>query len=431
MNKNVVALIVASLSTLIATAILVSTGKRELAAQVGLWFFIAVAFASAFILFRDLADASQFVLETNRELTMWTWFNRKKILSVSVLGVAAAVGIGVLMPGILGVIPAALMFVLWVGLIFTGTINPGLMMRARQDNGRFVSIQEAKAHVAPDETVVVVEMNGEARAHPDKQLVRPHVAGGKPLGGQDVVMTYCGLTNLGIAVTPEVEGQRLQLRPIAQLHNNLVLADEASDQPIQQLWLTMEKDVNAGRERRLKQWPSFRMPFAKFELAYPSGEVFLNDYRTPDTKVSFFKNPFLASFDSVATFLFDWTLEQQQTREKALFPSVTHTDTRLPSKEKVWAVNVGDDYVVYTEAFVREQDGPINVKIGRKDVVVAYDEQFESLGLYYNNAGSPITEIDFFGNTAFGRMPRVETVKAGPYWIVWSHFFKDTEINRI
>ena len=431
MNKNVLALIIASVSVVIATVVLVYMGENDIAIQVGLWFFIIVAFVSAFILFRDLADATQFVLETNRELTMWTWFNRKRILAVSVLSVVAVVGILFLTPSILGMMPAAIMGAVWAGLIVAGMIIPAMMMRARQDNGRFVPIQTAKAHVAPDETVVVVEMNGEARAHPDKQLVRPHVAGGKPLGGQDIVMTYCGLTNLGIAVTPEIEGKRLQLRPIAQLHNNLILADEESDQPIQQLWLTMEKDVNAGKERRMKQWPSFRMPFSKFELAYPNGEVFLNDYRTPDTRVSFFKNPFLALFDSFANLLFDWVLAQQQVREKALFPTVTHTDTRLPSKEKVWAVNVDDDYVVYTKAFVREQGSPINVTIGGKDVVVAYDERFESLGIYYNNSDSPITKIDFFGYTSSGRMPRVETVKAGPYWIVWSHFFKDTEINRI
>ncbi|MEM7539039.1 MAG: DUF3179 domain-containing (seleno)protein [Chloroflexota bacterium] len=131
------------------------------------------------------------------------------------------------------------------------------------------------------------------------------------------------------------------------------------------------------------------------------------------------------------TFLFDWTLKQQKAREASLFPSVTHTDKRLPSKETVWALNIGDDYIVYTEAFVRQQEGPINVKIGGKDVVVAYDEKFESLGIYYNNTSSPMTEVDFFGDTPVGRMPRVETVKAGPFWIVWSHFFKNTDINRI
>lgn len=36
----------------------------------------------------------------------------------------------------------------------------------------------------------------------------------------------------------------------------------------------------------LKQWPTFRMPFAKFTLAYPQGEVFLNDYRTPTGKMA-------------------------------------------------------------------------------------------------------------------------------------------------
>ena len=320
MNKNVLALIVAGIGACIATTILGYMGEGDAAIQVGLWFFIAVAFVSAFILFRDLADATQFVLETNRKLTMWTWFNRKRILAVSVLGVVAVAAILFLMPSVLGVIPATIMGVVWAGMIFAGTVNPAMMMRARQDNGRFVSVEAAKAHVAPDETVVVVEMNGEARAHPDKQLVRPHVAGGKPLGGQDIVMTYCGLTNLGIAVTPEIEGKRLQLRPIAQLNNNLILADDDSDQPIQQLWLTMEKDVNASKERSMKQWPSFRMPFSKFELAYPNGEVFLNTIERLIRRSAFSRTLFWLCSIRLPTFcsIGHWSNNKQERKHSSL-----------------------------------------------------------------------------------------------------------------
>ena len=64
------------------------------------------------------------------------------------------------------------------------------------------------------------------------------------------------------------------------------------------------------------------------------------------------------------------------------------------------------------------------------DIVVAYDEYFESIGVFYNPTGVPIEEIDFFGNVKTGRLLRVETLKAGAYWIVWANFFPDSDINR-
>lgn len=431
MNTYVLSLMLSSISVIVATALLVYVGNVDIAIELCFWFFTAVAVLSSGLIFRDLADASQLLIKTNRKLTMWTWYNRKKVLLVALFSLGAVISIRVGEPEVLGLIPFIVICLLCLFFLFAGYINPKLMMRGRQDNGKLVSISEAKSHVDPDESVIVVEVNGQARAHADKQVLRPHVAGGKPLGGEDVVMTYCGLTNLGIAVTPEVNGERLNLQPMTQLYNNLVLVDEVSDEPIQQLWLKTESDMNSGSGNSMKQWPSFRMPFSKFEVAYPDGEVFLNDYKIGDIKSRFFENPFLALFDPIAEFIFEYTVKQQKEKDAPLFPSLIPTDKRLPSKEQVWAFNIGDDYVAYTPAFVRQQKSPINTKVGGRDVVIAYDEDFESLGVYYNNSGSSISMIDFFGDTPAGKMPRVETVKAGAYWIVWSHFFKETDINRI
>ena len=39
--------------------------------------------------------------------------------------------------------------------------------------------------------------------------------------GEDIVLTYCGLSNLGIAYTPSLGGKPLDLHPMTQLENNL------------------------------------------------------------------------------------------------------------------------------------------------------------------------------------------------------------------
>ena len=52
------------------------------------------------------------------------------------------------------------------------------------------------------------------------EVLRPHVANGGD-AGEDIVLTYCGLSNLGIAYTPSLGGKPLDLHPMTQLENNL------------------------------------------------------------------------------------------------------------------------------------------------------------------------------------------------------------------
>ena len=431
MLKNGKILGLLMIAMLTTSAVFLLMGKHGWFAQLSFSAFAFAALFSAWLFFRDMADFTQFWLKVSREESMWTWYNRKKILVVSIVSLIAMSAIWFFNREFISLLVFVVTFVVWAVLFFSGYINPKIMMRARQDNGRLVSVAEAKAHVEPNENVVVVAVEGHARAHPDRQVVRPHVAGGESLGGEDVVMTFCGLTNLGIAVTPELNGRRLNLQPMTQLNNNLILVDEEYNEAIQQLWLQTETDLNAGADNKLKQWPTFRMPFGKFALAYPEGQVFLNDYRTADTRSSLFKNPFLAIYDRIADAVFDWSVAKQGQQEEPVFPTLAYSDQRLPTKQKIWGFNVDDDYVAYTEDFVRGEKSPINTRVGGKPIVVAYNEAFESLGIYYNHSGSPVTQIDFYGNTPNGEMPRVETVKAGAYWIVLSHFFKNTDINRI
>lgn len=55
----------------------------------------------------------------------------------------------------------------------------------------------------------------------------------------------------------------------------------------------------------------------------------------------------------------------------------------------------------------------------------------ESLGIFYNDTGKEITKVDFFGESDQGKLPRVETVRAGSFWLGWANFFPQTDINRV
>ena len=54
-------------------------------------------------------------------------------------------------------------------------------------------------------------------AYSDYYLLQPHVVKGDTIGGEDVIMTYCGLTNLGIAYSPKINQRELDLTVMTQL----------------------------------------------------------------------------------------------------------------------------------------------------------------------------------------------------------------------
>ena len=62
-----------------------------------------------------------------------------------------------------------------------------LGLRNQQNSARYYSVEEARDYVRGDESVIVIENNGQARAHSDYYIKRPHLAGSPDgLGGHNV-----------------------------------------------------------------------------------------------------------------------------------------------------------------------------------------------------------------------------------------------------
>ena len=275
--------------------------------------------------------------------------------------------------------------------------------------------------MAPASEVLVIENGGRARAHPDYEMMRPHLAGNDAgLNGENVVMTYCAMANLGIAYTPEIEGEKLELEVLAQHGNNLILRDNTTNEPIQHIYGQRERDGRDGPG--MKPWPTFRMSFRGFQKAYPDGEVFLN----PPSP-----NLLLRLLDTVTDPAFSIGISKQHREEKPVMDNMSHFDDRLANKTYVWGINMGEDSVCYTQDFIVEHGNLVNTKIDGHPIVVAWNPIYESVGAWYNDGGVPVTHIDFFGNSDQGVLRRVETLKPGLFWHVWVEFFKNTDINRI
>lgn len=384
------------------------------------WSGIIVSLVIGLMYFRDLGDVSQMILKVKRKNMLRFIRNEYKLIGTGLVAALIAfiahLGFG-----------AGVDWVLWTTLVLVAFLYGfpwvwvHIGLRNQADSAKFFSIDEARKYIAPATSVIVIVNNGKARAHTDYELMRPHLAGDEEgLDGENVVMTYCAMANLGVAYTPEIEGDALKLEVLAQHGNNLVLRDNTTNEPIQHIYGQRERDGKAGPG--MKPWPSFRMSFRGFEKAYPDGMVFLNK---PSS------NPFLRLFDMVTDLAFSIGINRQHREDAPVMDNMTHFDDRLPNKTFVWGVNIGDDSVCYTQDFIVENNNVVNAVIGGRSVVIAWDPIYESLGAWYNDSPVAVTRVDFFGDSDRGLLERVETLKSGLFFHVWAEFFNDTDINRV
>ena len=400
-------------------------------ANILFWLGLVVSIAIGLFYFRDLGDVSQMLIRVKRKNILRFIRNEYRLLAIglSALALSTIVHFG---------FAAGPRWIWWTAFLLNVVlygfpyiwVHVGL--RNQKESARYYSIEEAKEYVSPSNQVIVNENNGVARAHPQAQLLRPHLAGNEEgLDGENVVMTYCAMANLGISYTPEVEGQKLDLEVLAQHGNNLVLRDNRTREPVQQIYGFRESDAKQKEDGgacplrpslAMRPWPTFRMTFRGFQKAYPEGTVFVN--KPPS-------NPILYLFDMVLEMLFSFSIERQHHEAKPIMDNMSHYDDRLPNKTYVWGVDFGDDAACWTDDFVVEQGNIVNAEVGGRPLVVAWNPGYESLGIWYNHTGEPVTEIDFFGNTNAGQLKRVEVMKPGLFWHVWVEFFPHTDINRI
>jgi hypothetical protein len=373
---------------------------------------------------------------------MSVWYSRWPIFTATVLAILGCLVLWWRQRDILSAKWLALLTLLCVINVYSGIANPFLMFRPQQgaDEAQFVSVKEAPAYLetmlyasyekagfdgVDDISVIVLETDQGARAYTDYYLLQPHVVNAGTVGGEDVVMTYCGLTNMGIAYSPVLEGKPLQLRVMTQLKNNLVMWDTHSGEPIQQIWGRTEGSGNNGAA--MKEWPTLRMPFGTFREMYPDGLVFVNGIEQASG------NFLVRLWDKLVRdgmMLHAVKTLQWQTDEPA-FPTITEFDDRLPNKKLVWAFNVGDDTVAYTKQFIAEEGGLINVQVGGQPLVVFYDAARDGVAVFYNNTGQAIHSVDLFGHSNQGQLQRLETLKSGIFWFIWYEFNRGTDVNRV
>ena len=397
------------------------------------WASLFTALVVGGLFFRDLGDVSQIFIKVKRQNMLRAIRNEPRTLKLG-MGLAGIMIVSHLVFG------GGSAWAFWTGLAVTALLFGfpfiwlHVALRNQQGIAKFYSIEEARKFINPATSVLVLAHNGRARAHTDYSLARPHLASTPDgLAGENLIMTYCSMANLGMGYKAEIEGREVDIDVLAQHGNNLLLRDKANNEPIQHIYGqricdlapssdgSSHCDLTAGRTG-MPPWPTYRMTFRAFQKAYPDGEVFLN--KLP-------KNPILRLIDTVVDALLVVQIAQHHREEAPIMDNMTHYDNRLPNKTYVWGVEINGDSVAYTDDFIFEQDNAVNATVGGRTIVMAYDPKLESLGAWYNNSCDPVQYVDFWGNSEQGQLTRVESLRPGMFWHVWAEYFRDSDINRM
>jgi hypothetical protein len=259
--------------------------------------------------------------------------------------------------------------------------------------------------------VMVLEINGDARAYPINYITQTHVAGGELVGGEDVVMTFCGLSHLSVPFGNEVNGQKLNLRAMSQFHNNLVVFDKDTNEPIHQIKGKFEREGTA-----LKVYPSVMMSIDNFAALYPEGKIY---YRSPQER---------DLIDKIIFMLLEHSMSEQydpSTPELA-FDTSPYNDKRLPAKELIYAITEKGKSVVFTKEFIADQPGGyFEYELENKTIAIKYFAEHDYIDMF---VGSNAGNINHLGELPDGsKLVKYRHINQ-MLWRVYQYFYPDSEL---
>lgn len=216
------------------------------------------------------------------------------------------------------------------------------------DEPQFVPQEEAAEWLAPNEPVVALEINSEARAYP-LQILTWHEIVNDTIDDVPVAVTFCPLCNSALTFDRRFEGQVFEFGTSGLLRNSdLIMYDRTTETLWQQF--TGKGLVGDLAGEQLTFIPSILISYSDFQEAYPDGVVLSRD---TGFNRRYGENPY-AGYDTIGRnpFLFDGEL-----------------DGRLPAVARVVTVSFPDVDAAYPYTVLSEE-GVINDNPAGHDLVV-------------------------------------------------------------
>jgi hypothetical protein len=249
------------------------------------------------------------------------------------------------------------------------------------DAPNFDTVEAAGEWLADQEPVVTFELNGDVCVYP-LQIFTWHEIVNDVGRGEPVIVTYCPLCNTAIAFSRVVDGAVREFEVSGALRRNgLIMYDRETETWWQQI--TDEAIVGEGSGTQLDFLVSQIISSADFRDSFPDGQV-LN--RDTGRRASYGENPY-PLYDALGS--------------RTIFPLDEFEDMQLDAKERVLAVNLGEDPIAFTFSALSESivltresaEQPV-VAFWQPDAVSALDESFIIAGRNIGAAGAFISAID-------------------------------------
>lgn len=343
-----------------------------------------------------LSDISQMFFSFPRPVFYIIISNRFKLMAIS--AIVFALGLFMVYSNGTSMISLVIYTLIFAITLFAGYwMAPIMVFPSQHKTAEYVSITEADSYLKDDGEVNVLVVKGDARAFATDWMVRPHVAGVQ-VGGEDIAMTYCGLSHLGIPF----QNDNLDLSVMAQVECNLVLVDNNTNEPIEQIFGEM---VNS--KTQLNRLPSTFMSFGAYKQLYPSGKVFFNPPRSPFDKV------IRKALNSLI-----YGTQYNPEKEQFAFPNVKYVDKRVPLKEQVYGVEINGEAVAYRLDHLRVS-GSIVDTVGGTTITVKYFPDYDYIDMFYGDVPDvmPLDEQP--------KVPHASRI----LWGIWSNFYRDTAVR--
>jgi hypothetical protein len=305
----------------------------------------------------------------------------------------------------------------------------------------FIDVAGVGDQLEGAESVVALEINGDARAYPVRVMIWHEIVN-DTVGGVPVSVTYCPLCNSAVSYRREVNGVETTFGTSGRLFASaLVMYDRLTES----LWTHFDGRAVVGvlAGTQLEPLASPLMAWQDFVSTYPDGQV-LDSTQTGHSR-DYGRNPYVG-YDDAET-------------EPFLFRGVV--DDRERAKQRVVGITVDEASVAYSMELLADGNGSATaVTVGSRDLVILWKpgqasaldastveggQDVGSVGVFVPElAGSPVTLVvqdgkfvdDETGSTWTiagvavegplngSRLERVEHLDT--FWFAWSTYRPDT-----
>ena len=227
------------------------------------------------------------------------------------------------------------------------------------DNPKFVSKSEGMQMFFAKEPVIVVEINGFAKAY-SLNILTMHEIANDELSGKSILVTYCPLCNSGIVYNRVInyngKKETLEFEASGMLRNSdMIMLDRKTETLWQQLMGTAI--VGTYNKTELDILPSIIISVEEFFTRYPNGKILSKKTGFSEVEKRYGYNPY-TKYDGKEN-----PLERFFDSDKV--------DKRLPAMERIVDIEHNGDYKIYSFSNVAKK-GVINDSFKTSKIVLFY-----------------------------------------------------------